>query len=93
MVLSTVVEDVRGKDIICRVYTGRAGERKAQHPGSTYKLPFLSKKDRDILTWIGQGIDSSGFIRDHCNDVHDIALVEERVKQWIYAKIKARWRQ
>lgn len=74
--IETVVEEVKGTDIICKVtHGGKLGSRKSINvPGLKLNLPSLTEKDiKDIKDGINAGFDyiAASFVRK-AQDVFDI---------------------
>lgn len=94
--LELVVEEVRDKDVKCRVKVGgELGERKGVTlPGARVNLPAVTEKDvADIRFGISRGVDfiAASFVRKAA-DVHDVRRVVQEAggKAAIIAKVESR---
>ncbi len=95
--IETIVEEVNGTDIICRImHGGKLGKRKSINvPGLKLNLPSLTQKDiKDIKDGIKAGFDyiAASFVR-RAQDVYDIRRLlddngGEKIK--IISKIESR---
>src|SRR5699024_2224079 len=77
--IETIVENINGTDIICKViHGGMLGNRKSINvPGLKLNLPSLTQKDiRDIKDGINSDFDfiAASFVR-RAQDVYDIRKV------------------
>ncbi|SHG83033.1 pyruvate kinase [Thermosyntropha lipolytica DSM 11003] len=79
--ISLLVEEIKGTDIVCRVINGgELGEKKGVNiPGVPLNLPFLSEKDKeDIIFGIENEVDyiAASFVRT-ADDVLEIRRILE----------------